>query len=987
MSENMNPAFKEQKLFLHEEEFQQKEQEEQSNLFQETFTEQQETTVSTEEQVNLTEISAEQIKIKEHGEDYMEPSTIQIAADFINAEAQEKGTFKSLGLALKFYYSQRDSMGGDKLDDVQKADNLRNLIRLTMNIQFQCNLYIVHHHPITKRGKKRKKQVTALKQQVESEMDLLQQTLDKLQISEAATKDVNREARMSYGISDIKAALKEQKEGGEKIALLKKSGHLMESDKSRLAEKDFLKNNTESDLIRTGVTKPVKNLLKKITQYSDIHTTVSHLKSSSKLMSEADTGSEENSALKKKFERQRDKLNRERDLITEIRSEINSLLETEKNESARKVLEKYKKRFESTLDGKLEVDEAKVLEYKDDVFYKSHVITDKEVKKAKEQGDDSLVAGKVLTKEVETWDRSDEPLFAHEPCTQDIVQGSMGDCYFLSSLAKVVSSNPDSIRKMMKDEGDKVTVRFFRKIKDPKNANAPVSFEPAYIRVSKVVADDGASDTLWVKLMEKAFAVFSQSFPGEAGFENSDMQKIRKEHDKQKAKSTDNILDFGFMSNGGWMDETFESITGEASQERITVNNNLALYGATTSVKDLTERFILKNPGNDYVESFNGDFYFKDLFSDVEELSQKSLQAHADEFANLDKLEKENSKKLKDLEAKSKAETNAKKQADPEWVQLDTECKKLLDDYNKDNSNVDAIMKHAVLTSRMNAMERKYKPSDEIVAEQKALQEKRDYYRHVKAMEKRANIGKVPPEKQAAVRRHQATMMTNAGNSIIDIIKKKLGIKEISKGAAAKEDCIKILNEVKALKFEDNANGDYIDKQQMWNLGDALGIMDDDIVFQKAKDHVLHLLGNIVDNFEKLYDPDEHIPFSGVYSDEAKKIFEDIKDAISKKRLLGCGSRELEGAVSQGYSGETTNGGLVGGHAYSILGTDTVQYEGKEIKMIKLRNPWGVHVPVYKKDEKTGRVISVESLEKTNGTFLCELTQFMQTYANIYQGG
>lgn len=100
-------------------------------------------------------------------------------------------------------------------------------------------------------------------------------------------------------------------------------------------------------------------------------------------------------------------------------------------------------------------------------------------------------------------DKTNEPLFLHEPCKEDIEQGALGDCYMLSSLSAIAAQDPQKIKDMMKDNNDgTVTVRLF-------NDNQ----EPVFITVTKTIAKNPKGDyaayagkSLWVQMMEKAFA-------------------------------------------------------------------------------------------------------------------------------------------------------------------------------------------------------------------------------------------------------------------------------------------------------------------------------------------------------------------------------------------------------------------------------------------------------------------------------------------------
>ena len=113
----------------------------------------------------------------------------------------------------------------------------------------------------------------------------------------------------------------------------------------------------------------------------------------------------------------------------------------------------------------------------------------------------------------------DEPLFAHDPMLKDIHQGALGDCYFLAALAGIVSQNPDTIKEMMKDNGNgTVTVRFYDWVKDDDLLGDGKTYQKTYyVTVDKTIPERTYLDThskgdpyskgaLWVKMMEKAYA-------------------------------------------------------------------------------------------------------------------------------------------------------------------------------------------------------------------------------------------------------------------------------------------------------------------------------------------------------------------------------------------------------------------------------------------------------------------------------------------------
>ena len=129
-----------------------------------------------------------------------------------------------------------------------------------------------------------------------------------------------------------------------------------------------------------------------------------------------------------------------------------------------------------------------------------------------------VVHGKKATKkvnrltELKMTDVKSLPLFAHEPCMEDVAQGGLGDCYLLAGLAAIVEADPKHITGMMKDNGDTVTVRLYDKKQ-----------KPVYVTVDKTIPDELKRVTvgkdyihagsrysrgaLWVMMIEKAVLI------------------------------------------------------------------------------------------------------------------------------------------------------------------------------------------------------------------------------------------------------------------------------------------------------------------------------------------------------------------------------------------------------------------------------------------------------------------------------------------------
>jgi hypothetical protein len=98
-------------------------------------------------------------------------------------------------------------------------------------------------------------------------------------------------------------------------------------------------------------------------------------------------------------------------------------------------------------------------------------------------------------------------LWGSGPSVADVNQGAVGDCYFLATLGAFAVSNPGFIADRAVDLGDGTYIVQFNQ-----------GVNPVFVRVSDDVpttngtsyrfARPGASGSVWVPIMEKAFAYF-----------------------------------------------------------------------------------------------------------------------------------------------------------------------------------------------------------------------------------------------------------------------------------------------------------------------------------------------------------------------------------------------------------------------------------------------------------------------------------------------
>jgi hypothetical protein len=142
---------------------------------------------------------------------------------------------------------------------------------------------------------------------------------------------------------------------------------------------------------------------------------------------------------------------------------------------------------------------------------------------------------------------ANRPLFAGTPQYNDILQGYLGDCYFLSSLASMAQTNPAWIQQSIVGLGDGTyAVRFLK-----------TDGSETYYRIDAQLPVYGGNliygqltrngQALWVPLLEKAFAEFPYGKNSYASIE------------------------------GGWMYEGYAAITGSSYTALGTTGDGAAL--------------------------------------------------------------------------------------------------------------------------------------------------------------------------------------------------------------------------------------------------------------------------------------------------------------------------------------------------------------------------------------------------------------------------
>ena len=767
-----------------------------------------------------------------------------------------------------------------------------------------------------------------------------------------------------------------------KFALDKESRKNLSALK-RVEKKQNIKNLVEKDLTNPFLSNEMKGLLKEIKEYSEIRATASSLEFYRSKNFFYNLFSKNSWRSKKKA------LDREKELTASIREKITALLRTEKQGTLNyEMLKDYEKQLIEPSRGKLTLpeDPAKIVDYSQKEYKNVYC-------KVKER--DKIVNGqKVLDNkgkvqqeeyvhryELTLTDRSKEPLFPHEPCAKDVVQQGYGDCYFLASLSTVVSRYPEKIREMMKDEGNTVVVRFYKQTRDEKGN--PIGTEPEYIRVSKKVSTEiSAAESLWVQLMEKAYAVFVMKNQDErpGGGKGLAIQK-----ETEKIAENPNEIDFGYMANGGSSRLAMDHLLGTESRQGNIILNRGKNY------KEIIEAVNSAYTGNNHAKLMSYTTEIRKLKKQKEELRKVLKESVPEELKrNYERLSNEydeaiesrtmSEEELNDLQ-KRRDDANDALEAARERAYAESDAMK----------DIEKRLNELNETRRKEAFEQDkglYEREDVLRPNGECMVFIKEIFEDLKA---RKDASPEQYHKKTSIvktKEDEYMQLMLQFNGQVEIFIQMIVQNDLNQQDAdtnTMEKAKAYYQRVAAYLENFRTDQDCSAARSMPGLVQAVqrlvDISDEDataLIIKTAKLWVKELL----DNFDTMFREGSETSFSGVYSSEAEDVYKQIKEAETNGLLMNAGTRDIKYDGERGHAGEHKAEGIASTHEYTVFGAETYKYNGKDIRFVKVRNPWAITTVVYTLNKK-GEVVPKDSEERTDGVCLVELTQFIQRFDSV----
>ncbi len=751
------------------------------------------------------------------------------------------------------------------------------------------------------------------------------------------------------------------------------------SDRGFFASKNYLKMRTEKDKDTDEKNNGAffneneKALLNKIEEYASI-------KSTSELYR------------KKGYKKSiRNEIRREAVLVNEIREGLTQVLASETTEDVKKRFRAYKEHFDTFQNGKLQIEEnAQVLDYSgaNIRYYRSVVNKDKK---------------SATQKSTTITDKSNEPLFAHEPCVADITQTNMRNCYILSALVQLVTMGSDQIKNMMREEGGKVTVRFYKQNEDD-------TYSPVYIKVDKKVDADSNAETLWVQIVNKAYSVYRQNFqkpePGTVSI-LSDLFFRDVYHNNVPA----DVVDFGFVANGGYSNVMLNTFLGSRYRRsrvfrtglyNVSEDSEMLKYSYQTSFS-LARQKRRARSGELFNDKFASIFrspvhllYFKDAHKEAMDTAPDKVQSLFDTFGRYEVMFGDDRKLVP---AGMNFLTNDigiwlfNRTGDPKTIEYVGEL--LINKQNMDERKKQLAQQGLqLIRANYNTTFQSEETFKYISLTLKATMN------HVKKMTLDEFLDKL---RMDAIK-GKFTELTGHEFGINENIFDHLQPEKIEQTIRLARTYVLLLTEqcITAMEAKSRRRTSNHDRvyEQVKDMDLQTYLQDEDetsergslnklaLAIEGTTEQAFSMVKKAVKAKHECYtelkdrkfsdvEKKKRTIFTGFYTAEALDVYENIKSALTKSDTVMTGTQKK--SLDQNLKDKEQ--GIINGHAYSILGTQDIEFHGKTIHMIKLRNPWGETGVSYKWDNKAKKMTAHRS--SNGGTFFMELTHYMKMFALV----
>ena len=601
------------------------------------------------------------------------------------------------------------------------------------------------------------------------------------------------------------------------------------------------------------------------------------------------------------------------------------------------------------------------------------------------------------TKPVSTKDRRGVPLFPQEPSLRDVSQGNLGDCYFLANIAAIVSSRPDEIRNMMKDEGDTVVVRFYSRVRKVGGSD----IKPVYIRVDKQVPQGFAAHCLWVQILEKAFTAY---YGMGRKLENVAEIKLDKNLENKE-------VNYGDIA-GGFTADSFLMLTGKEIEANLSGNSVRAnridsLFEAMTTdhlsapgylkvaralpaklraIKAEYEKKI-----GDICNKLGVNLALKEehaaklkrwselVTSGVDEDSE-NLEL-AEEYKQIGQFNREHQAELAEIDKK----LNASKEYQDTYAEMQSAM-------NEAHAETEAELNKGGYTLGVSA------PS--FIMHPKAEEDMKIFMYDNENMQKLIKLARPRDNSDDSNAAYLDKIALNGKyhsicTTLLRLAAERAGVQDLHgvfKNTKRNGRVLQGFKQVASIEDYREAIAkirEYVEKDDsIFTIENIPGELSDTYteeavesgeLKQVYKDILLSGLKYLEDNFEN-QTLITHKPLSNQYTKAAKIKYKEIEKAIDKGKVVTFDTKKNLREGLLGKNGESYYEGLHDGHVYTILGVEKI---GDRL-FVRARNPWGVDITKYTAG-KNGKVkYSNNKSFDRNGIGLIEFNHFLARSSGYY---